>query len=68
MTRDPETERIALLDTEPGEASFPRRAGDWEVRIGEVEEAEWENLVTARLTPAEQTALHRQAWSEGRHP
>lgn len=68
MTRDPESERIALLSHEPGESSFPRRVGEWETRVGEIDPDVWDDLMAARPTPAEQTALHHQAWSEGRHP
>lgn len=70
MTRDPETERIALLDSEPGDGNFPRglRGRGWETRKGEVTETEWDDLMAARLTPDEQTALHHKAWSEGSTP
>lgn len=67
MTRDPETERVALLDSEPGDGNFPRglRGRGWEVRRGEIPEEAWNALMDATLTPDEQTALHLETWSKG---
>lgn len=67
MILDPETERVALLSSEPGDSDFPRglRGRGWEVRRGTVPDAAWADLMAARLTPDEQTALHLETWSKG---
>jgi hypothetical protein len=66
LMQDPETDRIALQDREPGEESFPagRRGAGWEVRVSELDDDVMTDLLAARLSPIEQTLLHRQLWAE----
>lgn len=66
MTFDPETERIALLDAEPGDDNFPRgkRGRGWQVRRGELDEQVWDDLMACRLTPDEQDLVHQEAWAK----
>lgn len=66
MTFDPETERIALLDEEPGDLNFPRgpRGRGWTVRAGTMDPAPWDDLMAGRLTPDEQDELHQRLWTE----
>lgn len=66
MTFDPETERIALLDSEPGDGNFPRgkRGRGWEVRQSVMDEGVWADLMASRLAPDEQDDLHQRLWME----
>ena len=70
MTCDPETERIAFRDREPDDGSFPPgpRGRGWEIRRAELDEAVWDDLMAARISPADQDALHQAKWAEGVTP
>lgn len=64
VTRKP---RVLMSTREFSPDDLPRgRRGHgraWEIREADLDQATWDDLLTARLTPDEQDQLHQRLWT-----